>query len=714
MPTLALTVEYMMLKKLRTLALKVTLLSASLLLANTGNATSEIKVNDLGPNRQQAITAIMVVKRLEQLHYNHQELNDELSASILDRYLSDLDPTRSYFLVSDIKEFEKFRFEMDDALNNGNLSPAFAIFNRYQRRMIDRLVYMDTLLQNDFDKWRFDTNETIEADRKQSPWPTDQSEWDDIWRKRLVYSALNLKLTGKNKAEIKKTLTRRYKNQLTRALQVNSEDAFQIFLNSVTQNYDPHTQYLSPKVSENFNINMSLQLEGIGAVLQAEDEYTKIQSLVTGGPAERSKQLQPADRIVGVAQEGEDEIVDVVGWRLDEVVERIRGKKGTKVTLQVIPANASNDHETKLVTITRDTVKLEDRAARSTVIDTMHDGKPYKVGVINVPAFYADFQCLQQDEDNCRSTTKDVEALIRKLEKDGINGLIIDLRNNGGGALQEANSLVGLFIESGPTVQIRSSGGKVDTMLDSDPAMVYKGPLAVVVNRLSASASEIFAGAIQDYRRGIIVGERTFGKGTVQSMQSLDRGQLKITLAKFYRISGETNQHKGIIPDITLPSLLDHEELGESALPNALPSDTIRPAAYEKDRSLESVLPWLRENTEHRIKSNPDFAYLSEQIKMLDEARANNLVSLNEKTRLAEQDQQDARRLQMENARRKAKSEPLFKTIAEMKTVTAKEDESGSSEYGPLKVDYVLTEVGNIVGDFMASTPPTNSRVASH
>lgn len=703
-----------MFKKLRSFALPGAFLTASLMLALPAGATTDIKVNDLGPNRQQAITAIMVVKRLEQLHYNHQELNDELSASILDRYISDLDPTRSYFLASDIKEFEKFRFEMDDALNSGNLSPAFAIFNRYQRRMINRLVYMDSLLQTEFSKWRYDGSETIEADRKQSPWPANEAEWDDMWRKRLVYNALNLKLTGKKPAEIKKTLERRYKNQLTRALQVNSEDAFQIFLNSVTQNYDPHTQYLSPKVSENFNINMSLQLEGIGAVLQSEDEYTKIQSLVTGGPAERSKLLKPADRIIGVAQEGEDEMVDVVGWRLDEVVDRIRGKKGTRVTLQVIPADASNDHETKLVTITRDTVKLEDRAAQSTIIEGKHDGKPYKIGVINVPAFYADFQCLQQDEDNCRSTTRDVETLIRKLEKQNIDGLVIDLRNNGGGALQEANSLVGLFIESGPTVQIRSSGGKVDTMLDSDPVMVYKGPLAVVVNRLSASASEIFAGAIQDYRRGIVVGERTFGKGTVQSMQSLDRGQLKITLAKFYRISGETNQHKGIVPDITLPSLLDHEELGESALPNALPADTIRAAAYEKDRGLEAVLPWLRENTQMRIKNNPDFVYLNEQIKMLDEARANNLVSLNEKTRLTEQEQQDARRLKIENERRKAKNEPLFKTVAEMKAAVAKEEESAMNEYGPLKVDYVLTEVGNIVGDYLASTPPTNSRVASH
>lgn len=703
-----------MFKKFSIPALKCGALAASLLFAASSCATNDIKINDLGPNRSQSITAIMVVKRLEQLHYNHRELNDELSSAILDRYIDDLDPTHSYFLASDIQEFEKYRNEMDDALNNGNLSPAFAIFNRYQHRMLDRLTYMDALLQKEYEGWRYDTSDTIEAERKKSPWPATTSEWDDIWHKRLVYSALNLKLTGKDKAEIKKTLSRRYKNQMTRALQVNSEDAFQIFLNSVTQNYDPHTQYLSPKVSENFNINMSLQLEGIGAVLQSEDEYTKIQSLVTGGPAERSSQVHPADRIIGVAQEDDDEIVDVVGWRLDEVVDRIRGKKGTKVTLQIIPASAQNDHETKLVTITRDTVKLEDRAAQSTIIESTRDGKPYKLGVINVPAFYADFQCLQNDEDNCRSTTKDVEALIRKLEAQKIDGLIVDLRNNGGGALQEANSLVGLFIETGPTVQIRSSGGKVDTMVDSDPVMVYKGPMAVVVNRLSASASEIFAGAIQDYRRGLVVGERTFGKGTVQSMQALDQGQLKITLAKFYRISGESNQHKGIIPDITLPSLLDHEELGESALPNALPSDSIRPAAFEKDRSLEAVLPWLREGTATRIKSNPDFVFLNEQIKMLDEARSKTIVSLNEKTRLVEQTEQDQRRLTLENNRRKAKKEPVFQTVADMKATTAKEDEKALSDHGALKVDFVLTEVANIVEDFISSTPLTNSRVASH
>ncbi|CBL44617.1 Periplasmic tail-specific protease [gamma proteobacterium HdN1] len=704
-----------MLNILSSFARKTALVTFCALIASTTAwSLTGIKVNDLGPNRQQAITALMVVKRLEQLHYNHQRLDDTLSATILDRYLNDLDPAHSYFLASDIKEFEKYRFEMDDALVNGNLSPAFAIFNRYQHRMVDRLAYLDVLLNREFDQWQYTTNDTVEADRKQAPWPANQSEWDDLWRKRLMYTALNMKLTGKSPAKIKKTLERRYKSQLTRALQVNSDDAFQIFLNSVTQTYDPHTQYLSQKVSENFNINMSLQLEGIGAVLQAEDEYTKIQSLVTGGPADRSKLLHPADRIVGVAQEGDKDVVDVVGWRLDEVVERIRGKKGTKVTLQIIPAGSSNEHETKLVTITRDQVKLEDRAAQSTIIETKHDGKAYKIGVINVPAFYLDFQCTQHDEANCRSTTRDVAALINKLKKQNIDGLIIDLRNNGGGALQEANSLVGLFIERGPTVQIRSSGGKIDTMLDTDPRVAYTGPLAVVVNRLSASASEIFAGAIQDYRRGVIVGERTFGKGTVQSMQQLDQGQLKITLAKFYRISGDTNQNKGVSPDIAMPSLLDHEELGESALFNALPADTIRPAHYDKDRGLEAAIPLLRENAEQRIRANPDFMYLNEQVKLLDEARAAKTVSLNEKTREAEQTKLDSQRLKLENDRRKGKHETPFKTVADMKKAAEKDEADALTDHGAIKVDFVLDEASNIVSDVISSTASMNSRVASH
>jgi carboxyl-terminal processing protease len=681
-------------------------------LISGAHAAVDVRVNDLVPNRNMAITAQTVVKRLEQLHYNRLELDNDLSSKLFDRYLSDLDPTRSYFLASDIHEFERYRFEFDDNLQSGNLNPAFLIFNRYQKRMIDRLTFTDTLLQKEFPGWAYDTRDDVEVDRKDAAWPRDQADWDHIWRKRVTNSALNLKLTGKDKADIAKTLTRRNKNQITRALQVNAEDAFQIYINSLTGIYDPHTQYLSPSVSENFNINMSLQLEGIGAVLQGEDEYTKIQSLVTGGPAERSGLLRPADRIIGVAQEDED-MVDVIGWRLDEVVKLIRGKKGTRVTLEVIPATSQTDHETRKVTITRDTVKLEDRAAQYIILNSKTGSQPHKIGVISIPAFYADFQCMQNDDEDCRSTTRDVERILRKLQAEDIDALVIDLRNNGGGALNEANSVVGLFIPRGPTVQIKSSSGRVETMIDGDPEIAWNGPMSVIVNRLSASASEIFAGAIQDYRRGLVIGQRTFGKGTVQSLQALDRGQLKITLAKFYRISGESNQHTGIHPDIALPSMLDHTELGESALPNALPSDSIRPALFRADGRLEPLLPGLRSAFETRISKNPDFIYLNGQIQLQDEIREKKTISLNEKLRRQEQDSLDQRRMALENAKRKAKGEAPFKTTEEMRKQTEAEETQALAEQGRFKEDYVLTEVGRIMADYVDRFTGA-AQVASH
>jgi carboxyl-terminal processing protease len=687
-------------------------LLVTFVLLSGAHAAVDLRVNDLVPNRNMAITAQTVVKRLEQLHFKKLPLNDQLSSTLFDRYLADLDPTRSYFLDTDIKEFERYRFQFDDDLLSGNLNPAFLIFNRYQKRMIDRLTFTDTLLQKELAGWKYDSGEEVEVDRKDAAWPRDAADWDHIWRKRVMNNALNLKLTGKTQAEILKTLTRRNKNQMTRVLQVNAEDAFQIYINSLTGIYDPHTQYLAPNVSENFNINMSLQLEGIGAVLQGEDEYTKIQSLVTGGPAERSGLLRPADRIVGVAQEGE-EIVDIIGWRLDEVVKLIRGKKGTKVTLEVIPVTSQNDHDTRKVTITRDTVKLEDRAAQYIILDSKTGPKPHKIGVINIPAFYADFQCMQRDEDNCRSTTRDVERILVKLQQEGIDGLVIDLRNNGGGALNEANSLVGLFIPRGPTVQIKSSAGRVETMIDGDPDIAWNGPMAVLVNRLSASASEIFAGAIQDYRRGLVIGERTFGKGTVQSLQSIDKGQLKITLAKFYRISGASNQHTGILPDIAVPSLLDHTELGESALPNALPTDTIRPAMFRSDGRLEPLLPGLRSSFETRMSKNPDFVYLNGQIALQDEIRAKTTVSLNETLRRKEQETLDQRRMTLENTKRKAKGEAAFKTLEEMRKETEAEETKALAEQGRFKEDYVLTEVGRIMADYVDRFT-NNSQVAAH
>ncbi len=684
----------------------------SLLVASTSYGS--IKVDTLKPTRQQAATADMVVERLEELHYRKFPLNDSLSTEVFDRYLDDLDSSKSYFLQSDIDEFSRYRTQLDDALQKGNLQPGFDIFNRYQQRISDRLDFALNLVSGGMEKFDFSKEESLETDPKKMQWPASQAESDDLWRKRIKHTIINMRLNGKADADILKTLERRYRTNLNRVQQTNSEDAFQIYMNSLTQTFDPHTQYFSPKVSENFNINMSLQLEGIGAVLQSEDEYTKVVSLVPGGPADLGKVLKAADRIVGVGQDKE-EMQDVVGWRLDEVVDRIRGKKGTVVHLEVIPADAKSDHETRIVSITRDTVKLEDRAAQSEVMDVDINGKKEKLGIISIPTFYADFRCLKSGDDGCRSTTYDVARLIQKLQQQKIDGLVIDLRNNGGGSLQEVNSLLGLFIESGPTVQIRGSNGSVEVMTDQDPRILYDGPLAVVVNRLSASASEIFAGAIQDYQRGLIVGERTFGKGTVQSLQELDRGQLKITMAKFYRVSGESNQHKGIIPDIEYPSLIDQNEIGESSLPHALPSDNIRPARYHKQHNIDSVITYLRTAHEQRAAKDPEFQYVQDQLASLEAIRKKTEVSLNWKKREQEKHDLEEQRLAIENKRRGALGEPLLKSVKELKVVDDEEEENISEMAGKdkIEVDFILKETGKILTDYIGIAEG-QQQVASH
>lgn len=702
-----------MIAKMKQAGIKRSLLSLVLMLA-VALPVHAAKLDTLKPTRQQAVTTELLVERLEQLHYRKHSFDDNLSAEVFDRYLKDLDNGKNYFLKSDIDDFKRYRTQLDETLRQGNLQPGFDIFNRYQTRLVERLEYALSLLKKGMKSFDFSKEEFLETDPDKQHWAANEAEMNDLWRKRIKHTIINMRLSEKDDADIIKTLERRYRNNLNRVQQTNNEDAYQIYINSLAQTFDPHTQYFSPKVSENFNINMSLQLEGIGAVLQSEDEYTKVVSLVPGGPADQGKVLKAADRIVGVGQSRAD-IVDVVGWRLDEVVERIRGKKGTVVHLEVIPADAKSDHETRMVSITRDTVKLEDRAAQSEILELEIEGKKRKLGIINIPTFYADFRCLKTGEDNCRSTTYDTAKLILELQKEKIDGLVIDLRNNGGGSLQEVNSLVGLFIESGPTVQIRGSNGSVEVMTDQDPRVLYGGPLAVVVNRLSASASEIFAGAIQDYQRGLVVGERTFGKGTVQSLQELDRGQLKITMAKFYRISGESNQHKGIIPDIIYPSLINPSQIGESSLPHALPSDNIRPARFRRQNDIQSVLSYLQAAHDQRVAKNPEFQYVIDQYTNIEAIRKKTNLSLNWDTRLQEKHMMEQQRLTVENKRRAALGEPLLKSASEL----LKKDETDEAEaveaaaHNTFEVDFVLKETGKILVDYIG-LDASSTQVASH
>jgi carboxyl-terminal processing protease len=671
--------------------------------------------------QKQVTTSKQSLHQLLGRHYEKQRLNDDLSSKIYDLYIESMDGSRSYFLASDIEEFEQYRFKLDDSLINGNLNAPFVMYNRLQQRVTERLSFLLKQLPAKAKKYDFGKNEHLSLDRENSAWSINTQELNNLWRKRLKNSILNLRLADKEDDAIYELLAKRYQNQLNRTHLANEEDGFQVFMNAVTHAFDPHTAYFSPRNTENFNINMSLSLQGIGAVLQTEDEHTKVVRLVPAGPADKEGQLQPADKITGVGQGEKEEIVDVIGWRLDEVVDLIRGAKGTTVRLEIIPSDA-NDLKTKIVSIVRDEVKLEEQSAQKEIIEIPQGDQILKIGVIDIPTFYIDFQGRQEGKKDFKSTTRDVERLVNELKQENVEGIIIDLRNNGGGSLDEALNLTDLFIDRGPVVQVRYSNGYVQVLPEhknQKAGIVYNGPIAVLTNRLSASASEIFAGAIQDYGRGIIVGGQTFGKGTVQSVLPLEHGQLKLTQAKFYRVSGDSTQHQGVIPDILFPSLFDKEKIGESALDEALAWDTIRPAGYQSKRDFQQWLPVLREKHQNRIETNPDFIYLHNQKALMTELRQRTDITLNEKQRKQEREDNENQRLAFENTRRKAKGMELLeslKTDEELKTEENKASDDKEAEEKEKEPDALLLETGNILTDLMqlSKIPNTGLQQAQH
>jgi len=666
--------------------------------------TSDDSWEYLQPDREQVIASLNVVELLKRHHYNKPPLNDERSEKIYQGYLKMLDPSRSYFIASDIAEFDQWRTRFDDLLKNGDLQPGFAIYKRHLERLQSRLQFTLNMLEQGVDKIDLDSDETLLIDRENAPWVKDIAELDDLWRKRVKDEVLRLKIAGKEPKAIQELLTKRYNNQLARLKQTRGEDVFQAYINAFAMSYDPHTTYLSPDNAENFDINMSLSLEGIGAVLQSDNEHVKVVRLVPAGPAEKSKQISPADKIIGVAQ-GSKEMVDVIGWRLDEVVKLIRGPKGSTVRLEVIPAsNAPNDQTSKVVSITREAVKLEEQAAKKSILNLKHDNRDYKLGVIEIPAFYLDFKAFRAGDPNYKSTTRDVKRLLTELEKEKVDGVVIDLRNNGGGSLQEATELTGLFIDQGPTVLVRNSDGRVDVLADENTGIYYKGPLAVLVNRLSASASEIFAGAMQDYHRALILGGQTFGKGTVQTIQPLNHGELKLTLAKFYRVSGQSTQHQGVIPDIQYPDIMDTKEIGESALPEALPWDSIKPAIKPELDPIKPFLAELQSRFEGRTAQNPDFTFARERLQLAQKLMEENTVSLNETKRRAQQTDIEGQQLAIENSRRKAKGETLLNKLKEEdEDALPVEDEKTKPED-----DAYLAESGRILLDYLG----LNTRLA--
>ncbi|MFJ3076178.1 MULTISPECIES: carboxy terminal-processing peptidase [Pseudomonas] len=665
-----------------------------------GNAAAANKWDSLQPDRDEIVASLNVVELLKRHHYSKPPLDDARSVIIYDSYIKLLDPARSYFTAADIAEFDKWKTQFDDFLKSGNLDPGFTIYKRYLDRVKQRLDFALAELDKGVDKMDFTTHETLLIDRKDAPWMKDQAELDDLWRKRVKDEVLRQKLAGKEPKQIQETLTKRYKNQLARLDQTRAEDIFQAYINTFAQSYDPHTNYLSPDNAENFDINMSLSLEGIGAVLQSDNDQVKIVRLVPAGPAAKTKQVATADKIIGVAQ-GNKEMVDVVGWRLDEVVKLIRGPKGSVVRLEIIPAsNAPSDQTTKIVSITREAVKLEEQAAKKSVLKLKQDGRDYKLGIIEIPAFYLDFKAYRAGDPEYKSTTRDVKKLLTELQKEKVDGVVIDLRNNGGGSLQEATELTSLFIEKGPTVLVRNSDGRVDVLEDENPGAFYKGPLALLVNRLSASASEIFAGAMQDYHRALIIGGQTFGKGTVQTIQPLNHGELKLTLAKFYRVSGQSTQHQGVLPDIDYPSIIDTKEIGESALPEAMPWDTIRPVVKPAADPFKPFLAQLKAQHEARSDKDAEFTYIRDRLALTQKLMNEKTVSLNEQDRRARHDEIEAKQLALENTRRKAKGEePLKELKKEDEDALPAEDENTKPED-----DAYLSETGRILIDYLSAS----------
>jgi len=695
-------------------SLKFTLFS---LIVSLSSVSVADKIEILKPTPEQSKAAIDLVQKLDSEHYRDQEFNDALSSRYFDEYLKSLDSAKNFFIQSDIAEFEKYRKSFDNDYTTGKLDSSFAIFNRFNERMIARLEKVVKTLDDPKTTFDFDVEESIVIDRENAPWPANQAEADKLWQQYLKSNLLNSMLSGKKLEESKTTLRKRYANQLRRLKQQTNEEAFSVMMNSLTMLYDPHTNYLSPENAENFDISMSLELQGIGAVLQSDEDYTKVSSLVVGGPAQKQGQLKPNDKIISIAQGIDGEFVDVVGWRLDEVVKLIRGPKGTIVRLEVLSSDPTVTAN-KNVTIKRETVKLEDQAAKKAVFEVKNGDKIFKLGVIDIPTFYMNFEAYQKGDPNYKSTTRDVLNLLTELNKEKVDGVIIDLRDNGGGSLPEAAMLTDLFVDPGPVVQIRQSDDTISRNYRAYQPAMYRAPIAVLINRLSASASEIFAGAIQDYGRGIIIGSTTFGKGSVQNLVELKHGRLKITEAKFYRISGDSTQHRGVIPDVQLPSLLDPDEIGESSYDNALPWDRIHPAPHQNYYDIRKYLPTIETDHQERMAQDPDFVFLNKQSAMFKEAAEKKEVSLRLTTRQEEQKQMEKRALDMENQKRTSKGEKPYAEYAALKKAKGGDEDEDAppkeadKEIKP-KEDPYLMEAGHVLADFIDQIKAPEKKVAT-
>jgi carboxyl-terminal processing protease len=647
------------------------------------SAETADSIPELSQESQHSKSAKRITDHFTRSHYKKIKIDDELSEKVFERYLRSLDVNKNFFLASDIKGFEKSKDSFDDAIRQGQLDIAYDIYVINLKRRAERFNYALTLLDKPFNYEVADDKYVY--DREKAVWAATTAELNEVWRQRVKYDALNLKMADKTWEETQDILIKRYKRAIKRLSQTNSEDVFQTVMNSFARSIEAHTSYLSPRNTERFQMEMNLSLEGIGAVLRSEDDHTVIVSLVAGGPADKSAKIKPEDKIIAVAQEGE-EFVDIVGWRLDEVVELIKGPKGSVVKLQVLKGS-SESKKIAEIQITRDKVKLEDRAAKSEVyIPDSGPHKGQKLGVINIPSFYHNLHV-------------DVKNELDKLKEENVEGVIVDLRGNGGGSLPESVLLSGLFIDKGPVVQVRYENGRISVDRDTDGLVFYGGPLTVMVDRYSASASEIFAAAMQDYNRAVIIGEQTFGKGTVQQHRGLSRiydldkklGAVQFTIAKFYRISGGSTQHKGVLPDILYPSPVDPAEWGESKEENALPYDSIQKANYSQLGRYDGVIDVLAAKHAARVMKDPEFAYIFSDIDEYNKNKDKNYISLVESERLETKKENEEKQLVRINERLERLG---------LEKVTSLEDEMPEALE---KIDPFLAEAANITFDMVSS-----------
>ena len=664
-------------------------------------ATELLPADAVAPTAQERSLAPRVASILEQNHYRHIPIDERLSPQVLDRFLTALDPQHSYFMASDIVGFDRWRLRFGDMIHTGEIDPAYLIFYVFQQRNREHMDYALKLLDTEPD-WTRD--ESFDFDREHAAWPSSQTEIDELWRLRVKNDAISLLLTGKNWADTADTLRKRYQRVLTRLDKITPEDVFESLMNAYASAYDPHSNYFSPRSSEEYRIQMSLSYEGIGASLQLTDDYVTVTNVLPGGPAAVDGTLKPNDRITAVAQGNDGTMTDVIGWRLDDVVQLIRGKVGTIVRLQILPAGATPGTAERMLRLTRNKVTLEAQAAKKEVRALPREGHNYKIGIITVPSFYNDMEGGAGAEN--RSTTHDVRRLLQQLAADGgVDGLVLDLRGDGGGYLPEAIGLTHLFVSHGPAVQLKDTTGQLEILDEPDPGQAYAGPLAVLIDRTSASASEIFAGVIQDYHRGLIIGQTSFGKGTVQSVIPLDRwsskpteGQLTVTIGKFYRVTGESTQLRGVTPELELPSPISTEEVGESALDHALPWDRIAPAPFRALPPEGSLVQTLSTEENDRATHNADYQWLLASLANLNTARQEKTLSLNLKKRQQERKEQDQARLTQENARRSADGLQPVKSV---------EDINLSEE-----PDVILAQAVDIMADGVAAKT-TNQQQAS-